>query len=334
MDSLCKEIALRRDEISGTLDTNTLYIGGGTPSVLPLYMHKRIVDELGKFCGNFTEFTVESNPEDVVNKGVEYIRGLKSLGVDRISMGVQSFDDSILRWMNRRHSATQAVEAFNIIREGGIDNISIDLIFGITDLADSQWEDSIQKAVSLSPDHISAYQLSVESGSILEKKIEKGQYVEADDNLCRRQYDILCKRLKENGFVHYEVSNFAKPGREAKHNSAYWKRVPYVGLGASAHSFLKDGEKELRIWNTDSIPLYSSDREVLTKEDLRVETIMLGLRTANGVPRKYLYENCDPKTIEDMIGRGLLVENPEIHDNIRIPENQFFVSDNIISDII
>ena len=172
-DALCKEIRHRADEISD--ETNTLYIGGGTPSVLPLYVFKRILSALKEagHGGPYDEFTVEVNPEDIVDKGPDYVRGLLELGVNRISMGVQSFDDSNLKWMRRRHSAEQARSAYNWLREAGFDNISMDLIFGYKSFGVSDeralalWESDIRSMVELRPEHVSAYQMSVEPGSLL-----------------------------------------------------------------------------------------------------------------------------------------------------------------------
>ena len=246
---------------------NTLYIGGGTPSVLPLDVLRRIVDALlssrslrrGENTvgaqSPFEEFTVEVNPEDIVEKGGEYVRGLLETGVDRVSMGIQSFDDGILRWMNRRHSAAGAVEAFRILRRCGVRNISVDLIFGLSQLADDVWEDTIERALELAPEHISAYQLSIEEGSALAKLVADGRYVEASDEQCRHQYDVLCQTLRQAGYHHYEISNFARPGFEAVHNNAYWSRVPYIGLGPGAHSLTGD----IRSWNSQELPHRSTD---------------------------------------------------------------------------
>ena len=214
---------------------DTLYIGGGTPSVLPFDLLKRIVSALGP--SDYEEFTVEVNPDDLVSGGPSYVAALRGLGVNRISMGVQSFDDGILRWMNRRHDAAEAREAFRLLRAAGFDNISIDLISGLSQLSDGLWEKTVTETLALRPEHISAYQLSIEEDSALEAMVKDGRYSEATDEQCRRQYDTLCRLLADAGYVHYEVSNWALPGREAVHNSAYWRRVPYVGLGPGAHSF-------------------------------------------------------------------------------------------------
>ena len=245
--ALACEVRSRAGEISD--DVNTLYIGGGTPSVLPLSAFQALLDALRSVGhgGPFDEFTVEVNPEDIVEKGVPYVEGLLALGVNRISMGVQSFDDSVLKFMNRRHDAETARKAYAILEEAGVRNISIDLIFGLPQLSSAQWAETLTQALSISsrgvlPQHISSYQLSVEPGSMLARLVEKGQWSEASDELCQEQYEALCSALAAAGYHHYEISNFAQPGYEAVHNSAYWRHVPYVGFGPGAHSYINPAE--------------------------------------------------------------------------------------------
>ena len=246
-EALSAEIAARseeiRENIGGPSGVDTLYIGGGTPSVLPLHVFESVLDSLSRAgcTGPFREFTVEVNPEDIVEKGPQYVEGLLKLGVNRVSMGVQSFDDSILKWMNRRHDSARAVQAYSILEECGVENISIDLIFGLPQLSSEAWEAGLDKALSISrtgrmPKHISSYQLSVEEGSALAALAAQGRWTEATDEVCAQQYDSLCEALRDAGYHHYEISNFAQPGYEAVHNSAYWRHVPYVGLGPGAHS--------------------------------------------------------------------------------------------------
>lgn len=365
---------------------NTLYIGGGTPSVLPLDVLSRIVGAVSQTerlslvteqlslvtepvevttpTELFDEFTVEVNPEDIVEKGREYVRGLLALGVNRISMGIQSFNDDILRWMNRRHDAGNAVKAFHILRESGVRNISIDLIFGISQLTDETWKDTIEKALELSPEHISAYQLSIEEGSALAKMVADGRYVEASEEQCRRQYDILCRCLGRSGYHHYEISNFAKPGFEAVHNSAYWRRAPYIGLGPGAHSLTGN----VRSWNSQELPhrqqdetsscnpdrisscnpdstscqtssrnpsgklaTYSRNFETLSPEDIRVERIMLSLRTDKGLEAAELYSLAGRTVINSLLSEGALEKQGA---SIRIPEDHLFTSDEIIRELI
>lgn len=354
-DAVIAEIRDRRKELEMNMSAqdavNTLYIGGGTPSVLPLDVLSRIVGAVSQTeqlslvtepvevttpTELFDEFTVEVNPEDIVEKGREYVRGLLALGVNRISMGIQSFNDDILRWMNRRHDAGNAVKAFHILRESGVRNISIDLIFGISQLTDETWKDTIEKALELSPEHISAYQLSIEEGSALAKMVADGRYVEASEEQCRRQYDILCRCLGRSGYHHYEISNFAKPGFEAVHNSAYWRRAPYIGLGPGAHSLTGN----VRSWNSQELPhrspdgssaTYSRTSETLSPEDIRVERIMLSLRTDKGLEAAELYSLADRAVINSLLSEGALERQG---GSIRIPESRLFTSDEIIRELI
>lgn len=354
-DAVIAEIRDRRKELEMNMSAqdavNTLYIGGGTPSVLPLDVLSRIVGAVSQTeqlslvtepvevttpTELFDEFTVEVNPEDIVEKGREYVRGLLALGVNRISMGIQSFNDDILRWMNRRHDAGNAVKAFHILRESGVRNISIDLIFGISQLTDETWKDTIEKALELSPEHISAYQLSIEEGSTLAKMVADGRYVEASEEQCRRQYDILCRCLGRSGYHHYEISNFAKPGFEAVHNSAYWRRAPYIGLGPGAHSLTGN----VRSWNSQELPhrspdgssaTYSRTSETLSPEDIRVERIMLSLRTDKGLEAAELYSLADRAVINSLLSEGALEKQGA---SIRIPESRLFTSDEIIRELI
>lgn len=323
-DDLCAEIEARREEIVAAAGVRTLYIGGGTPSVLPLGCLRRIVEKLreveaaggckagadckaggpGQTGPLWEEFTIEVNPEDIVERGPEYVRGLLELGVNRISMGVQSLDPGMLRWMNRRHSADGAREAWRILssvradlqkvpkmtvppsenvgvpsksakndgrlsckdgeqhpdlaqggtlpdlkdgeqhpdlahggplREGGL-SLSVDLISGVPGMDCAMLGRTLNEVLEWRPEHISAYQLSVEEGSALARMIADGRVAELPDEECRAQYELVCQKLGAAGYHHYEISNWALPRHEAVHNSAYWTRQPYVGLGPGAHS--------------------------------------------------------------------------------------------------
>ena len=351
-EGIGEEVSSRSGEIFRNVSApdavNTFYIGGGTPSVLPLAILERLVRLVGDAVSGqeppsgdgsasggrpvsgrrFEEFTIEVNPEDIVEKGLDYAKGLLGLGINRVSMGVQSFDDGILRWMNRRHDSARAVEAFRILRTAGVGNISLDLIFGLGQLSDRMWEETLDKALELRPEHISAYQLSIEEGSALGELARKGRYTEASEQQCRRQYDTLCRRLSDAGFHHYEVSNFALPGREARHNSAYWRRVPYVGLGPGAHSLSPDG---VRSWNSDSLSGWTRSSETLGPEEIRLERIMLPLRTSEGLPSMELRTLADPSIVDRLIEEAALAES---EGRIHIPENRFFVSDEIIRELV
>lgn len=283
---LREEVSRRKEEILLTGSTNTLYIGGGTPSVLPLPIIRDIVSLLVPLPASYGEFTIEVNPDDIVQKGEEYVRGLLELGVNRISMGIQSLSDDILRWMNRRHDAQCARDAFSLLRRCGAGNISVDVIFGLSQLSDITLTDTLREIVGMRPNHISAYQLSIEEGSALAQMVLSGSYTPASDEQCRGQYDLVCRLLAQAGYEHYEISNWALPGFRAVHNSAYWKRVPYVGLGPGAHSLT--GHR--RSWNSEVLEGWTSEGEDLTEEQERTETVMLGLRTAEGIEGKRIEE--------------------------------------------
>ena len=358
--ALSAEIAARKCEIETNIQSpsgvNTLYIGGGTPSVLPLSVFEPILASLEEVgcVRSFDEFTVEVNPEDIVEKGHSYVEGLLKLGVNRICMGVQSFDDATLKWMNRRHDSARAKQAYAILEEAGVKNISIDLIFGLPQLNLDGWKENLSKALSISPSgalpsHISSYQLSVEEGSALAGLMAKGKWSEASDEVCAKQYDILCDTLRQAGYHHYEISNFAQPGYEARHNSAYWNHTPYIGLGPGAHSFgqlIKSSSLEpelVRQWNNPDLAAYLeagntgefsgvAGGEILPPEQIGLVRLMLGLRTSTGVSKAFLDSFCSRECLSSVMEEGQLLLLP--NGNFRIPENKFFISDSIISKLL
>lgn len=290
--SLLREISLRKAFLCKCTSPATLYVGGGTPSLWPVEQLGEAVAAIsavlregaagcGRSCGVpgggggsvpgtwdgrgdagfFAEFTVEVNPDDVTEA---YARALRRIGVNRVSMGVQSFSDRSLRWMARRHSSAGAVEAFRVLRSVGFDNISLDLIFGYDPVAWGSgssseeelmqlWSDDLNAVLQLRPEHISAYQMGIEEGSVLGEMTAAGRYREPSDELCAAQYALLQQRLAAAGYEQYEVSNFSLPGRRALHNSGYWDRSPYIGLGPGAHSF--DGDRR-RWWNAPDLDRY------------------------------------------------------------------------------
>lgn len=312
----------------------TLYLGGGTPSLLSAAQLRQIFSILSEVFGpDFAadECTIEVNPEDIVHKDDEYFQTLHELGITRISMGVQSFDNKLLKWMNRRHDASTAVQAFKRLREAGFDNISLDLIFGINGYF--CLESDLSTLLELAPEHISCYQLSIDENSALASM----QYEPLDDEECSRQYDLICRSLAAAGYDHYEISNFARPGFRAVHNSAYWTRVPYLGLGPAAHSLDPDGKT--RRWNPQSITEWGNHEygsETLSQEDIRTEQIMLGLRTAEGVHADLLPQevlpSLDPSATPTALPAPL--QPSHVPNHYRIPESNWFVSDNIIAKIV
>ena len=320
VEALLREFSERKDFLKGVPPT-TCYFGGGTPSLLPVAATARVADALRTTSETsaFAEFTLEANPDDVT---VDKAAAWREMGVTRVSMGVQSFCDAHLRWMHRRHTAAGAEAAFGRLRAAGFGNLSLDLIFGFTGLADADWVASINRALALRPEHISCYQMT-------------GRYADPDEERCCRQYTLLQERLAAAGYGQYEVSNFALPGFESRHNGAYWARQPYLGLGAGAHSF--DGDR-LRSWNTPDIDAYVASRprgsERLSDREVLEEKLMLSLRTVRGLDLSSLSREerrqIKETALEELSKAGRLIVS---QDRIRIPEAQLFVSDAVIREL-
>ena len=319
VEALLQEIRERASALS--VPPTTLYFGGGTPSLLPAGLLARVAEACREAfrVKAFEEFTVEVNPDDMTSA---LAASLREIGVSRVSMGVQSFDDAQLRWMRRRHTAAQAEAACATLRRAGCDNLSLDLIFGFQGLTDAGWLASVDRALALRPEHISCYQMM-------------GRWADADEERCRRQYNLLQERLLAAGYRQYEISNYALPGRESRHNSAYWSREPYLGFGAGAHSF--DGDR-LRRWNTPDIDAYIDTSpfgsEQLTDREILEEKLMLGLRTTAGLDLATLSpaERAQLKktTLEELSRAGKLMVEA---GRIRIPQKELFVSDWIVSQL-
>lgn len=344
--ALKREISERGDFFSSLYESDrivkTLYVGGGTPSILPPELLKEAVSAIRE---TFTiaeeiEFTVEVNPDDITE---DYAGSLRKMGVNRVSMGVQSFKDSHLKWMRRRHDSQTAVNAYRILRKAGFDNISLDLIFGFPLMTVGDWEDNLDTIIELSPEHISAYQMGIDPDTPLERMEKSGEFSLPSQEDSERMYKILQAKLKAAGYVQYEVSNFCKPGYHSRHNSSYWNRTPYLGLGPGAHSFIGMA----REWNTSDIATWCDlsilplrEGETLSPVDVFNEILMLGLRTAAGVSLDTL-RNCGPQSplfISDLLPKlsamesnGLITLTPD--GKIKIPPGKFFISDGIIRDL-
>lgn len=281
MDALLQEITARKNEVNEPI--RTIYIGGGTPSQLDSIDIFRILRTIG--TDDAEEVTMEVNPADVTEK---YLREVRQSGVNRLSIGVQSFKDTLLQTIGRRHNGIQALNAVHMAQAAGFDNISIDLMYALPGQTKILWTSDIELALKLGVQHISCYGLMYEDGTQMTKMRESGQLTPIDEDTENEMYDLLCKRLKKAGFVHYEVSNFALPGFEAKHNSNYWNHTPYLGVGAGAHSLIGN----VRSWNTKHLEKYirginkhtlKPQSERLSEKDLYNERVMLGLRTNKGI---------------------------------------------------
>ncbi len=282
VEALRQEWAMRRGELRGE-EVTTLYVGGGTPSLLTLRQLERLLEALPLI--RVVEFTIEVNPDDITR---DYARELAALGVNRVSMGVQSFDDRDLHAINRRHTAAQAVAAVEHCLAAGITNVGIDLIYGLPGQSLAAWRTNVERALSLPVKHLSAYNLSYEPGTRLWALRERGLITEVDDDTCVAMHETLCDLAVKAGWEHYEISNFARPGFRSRHNSAYWNGTPYLGLGAAAHSY--DGTT--RSANLPHLRHYleeiargcvACERETLQWWERHDEDVMLRLRTSDGL---------------------------------------------------
>ncbi|MDI6807532.1 MAG: radical SAM family heme chaperone HemW [Candidatus Eisenbacteria bacterium] len=338
---LKREIDLNRDLLSQR-KIATVYVGGGTPGVLG----ERLLDIIRCLSGNFdlsdiVEFTVELNPE---SSPVELLRGIRKLGVNRVSIGVQSFQDSLLSTLGRIHTPDMARTAYSRAREAGFQNVSIDLMAGIPGQNPELLKEDLEQAVSLLPEHISYYLLTPESMTPLSHAITSGYAHLPADSLARRMLLHVSKFLKQNDYERYETSNFARPAFESRHNINYWKRGEYLGLGPSACSHLSgkrwrnnpDLEKYLSSLEDSRVPMV--DEEVLTSREILTESFMLGLRMKEGIPLESLRETIPPEKNESLMllvsslsEQGLLSQKG---GNLSITEEGLPVSDSIIVELV
>lgn len=327
LNSLEKEIKENyKDE-----EITSIYIGGGTPSSLSINELKKLFSILRtiKKADNI-EFTFECNPE---NMSIDKIKLLKNNGVNRVSIGVQSFDNHILKLLNRNHSKDDVFKLVDNLKQNGIFNINIDLIFGIKNQTIDSIRNDLDHFIKLAIPHISYYSLILEEHT----KLYIDKYDEIDDDTCALQYEFVCNYLKSHNYSHYEISNFAKVGYESKHNLVYWNNEHYYGFGCGAHGFINN----IRYENTRSITKYNNGNYVLDKHELDVKEdienqIMLNLRTKYGINKSKFYDkyNKDLTDLFDfrqMIEKGLIVDSG---DSFSIPEKYFFISNQIILDII
>lgn len=285
MAAIEKEVVLQKGYLSETIET--IYFGGGTPSLLSIHQLQKIMNILRseyQIAVN-AEITIETNPDDFEEEKLE---AWKKMGINRLSIGIQSFFEADLQWMNRAHNAAQADNCIRMATSAGFDNITIDLIYGTPTLTDEAWKENVDKALSLGIDHISCYALTVEPKTGLDKMIQQKKIEAVDPDKQARHFSLLMQWLAEAGFDHYEISNFSKPGKKSKHNSNYWNGVDYLGLGPSAHSF--NGKS--RQWNVANNALYiqslANDQvpfelEILTSMEQLNEYIMTSLRTMEGL---------------------------------------------------
>ena len=338
-DALCRESGVRRQET----EVWSIYLGGGTPSQLTIPQLRQIFDTLYKYnkVAEDAEITIEVNPDDVTEAFAE---NLRTLPVNRVSMGAQTFNDQRLRYLHRRHTAAQVAEAVERLRAAGIRNISIDLMYGFPDETLNNWTHDIDAALALHVEHLSAYCLSIEEGTPLHRMMNghngnSHPCVLPDEETERAMYYLLKDRLESAGLEHYEISNFARPGFRSRHNSAYWNYTPYIGLGAAAHSF--DGHT--RSWNVADIHQYIKGIErgerLFESETIEGDTryndlLTTALRTREGLDLNLLSDRqrdyclrCARRFIDD----GLL----SMHlGHLALTRRGLFISDMIISSLM
>ena len=338
VDAAVNEWNLRSKGLTEPVDT--LYLGGGTPSSLPTATLDRLLKGLRLDHSPLREATIEANPEDVTPEWVSFIR--EHTPFRRVSMGIQSFSDGELSLIGRRHDSRRAVDAFRSLREGGIANISCDLIYGLPGQDMESWMRSLSTLIDLRPEHISAYLLSYEQGTRLSAMLQRGKITEADEDLIETMYAHLCKATASAGYRHYEISNFALPGREAIHNSSYWDGSPYIGLGPGAHSW--DGHT--RSFNPSDLKNYialngadTGVREEESRDSLFNDMLITRLRTARGVNIQEITESFGKEIadefssqVEPLIKTGML--NVSETGFITIPENHWLTSNSILLELI
>jgi oxygen-independent coproporphyrinogen-3 oxidase len=337
INAICLEIKNSKDIFPYQIET--IYIGGGTPSVLNSNDLEKIVNALFNAFNLSTlkEFTIEVNPDDITE---EFVRIVKNFKINRVSIGVQSFDDDILKFLSRRHNSKQAINAVELFYKAGFNNISIDLIYGINGLSESLWKKTLTKAISLPIKHLSAYHLTIEENTILHKKLLQNLYKEINEENSLKQYEILKEILSKNNFEHYEISNFAKDGYQSKHNCSYWQGKPYLGIGPSAHSYFINKRR----YNYYSIDTYVENvsnkkqhfvEEHLSNTDKFNEYLITRLRTNKGGSFEEL------KKIDEAIFykwyRKLNLNKIYLNinnDNFSLKEEFWFISNSIISKLL
>lgn len=337
---LISEIEAMASYLTDTV--KTVYFGGGTPSVLTTEQIKTILEAIHRThqIAIDAEITIEVNPEDMSQ---EYLAGIKELGFNRISIGVQSFNNSTLQFLGRKHSAQEAIAGVANARSAGFTNISVDLIYGIPNQSLEEWTDSINTALSLNPEHLSCYHLTIEPGTLFGLWERKQRLKPIPDENSQKYYDILCHTLREAGYNHYEISNFAKPRFESKHNSSYWNNDSYLGIGPAAHSY----NGSTRQWNVSNINKYIScietktppfEVEALSEANRYNEEIIKRLRTSEGINLKRLTTRFSHKWVEKLqrsvaplISLGLINHTD---NRYFIPEDKLLISDSIMVDLI
>lgn len=341
VSAICKEAEIRSDYVNNET-VETIYFGGGTPSQLAIDDLKAILNAIKKNynIANDVEVTLESNPDDLNSA---YVDNLLNVGFNRLSMGVQSFDDEELKFLNRRHSADKAIQAVTLSKEAGFRNISIDLMYGLPNQTMEIWTKNLEQAIELDIQHISSYHLIYEEGTRLYRLLQKGEVQSLNEDLSLDMFSTMIESLTNAGFIHYEISSFGKESLFSRHNSSYWLGAKYLGLGPAAHSY----DQKNRAWNVSSIPKYIKGIES-SKPEIEIENsdfktqyndfILTGMRTMWGVSREEL-ESKFGKTMLSYCDKNIIKyiqsENVMLLDNrYKLSKKGIFISDSIVSDLM
>lgn len=338
VDALCTELKIR-SEVWKNEQFETIYFGGGTPSILTEKQLQLLIEQvkMNYRVSDAVEITLECNPDDC---SLENLLAWKKLGVNRLSIGIQSFNDEQLLWMNRSHSASDSLQAVQNAKQVGFDELSLDLMYGLPDMTSEEWKNQLLQIIALSPEHISAYCLTVEQRTALSKWVKEGKLVVSSNEQQSEQFELLISTLKDAGYEQYEISNFARNGHYSKHNTAYWKGVKYLGIGPSAHGY----NQSERYWNQANNKVYMTELkhgrlpetlEKLSSFDRFNEALMIGLRTKWGVSKDELFENITPdqdwyKIVKNYEDQNLLIETEE---KIVLTEAGRLLADAIASDL-
>lgn len=341
ISALCQELRTRKSYLKSESIT-TIYFGGGTPSQLSEEDFKRIFETIREVYGmdSAKEITLEANPDDLTE---EYAAMLRTLPFNRISIGIQTFDDPTLKLLNRRHNAAQAIEAVERCRRAGFQNISIDLIYGLPGETDERWERDLQQAVSLNVEHISAYHLTYEKGTPIYDMLQAHRIHEVNEDSSVNFFTTLMDSLGVAGYNHYEISNFCKPSMHSRHNTSYWNGTPYLGCGPSAHSF----NTQSREWNVSSLEEYISsiekgqrsfELEMLEETTRYNEYIMTSLRTMWGISLDHIEQTFGTKFKDYFMEiTESYIDNKKLEaddKHIRLSREGIFISDSIISSLM
>ncbi len=338
--AICKELKLKNKYL-GSQPVETIYFGGGTPSILEEKYIAKILNTIYKYfsISKFLECTFEVNPNDLT---VDKTRSLIKLGVNRFSVGAQSFDESQLKILNRSHTSKQIERSIKLIQDLGVNNINIDLMYGTPNLKNKLWENNLLKAVSLNVTHMSCYCLTIEKGTVFHKMVNSGNLkLDSDDNI-KLQFLTMRDILRRNNFIHYEISNFCIPSFESKHNSSYWKGKNYLGVGPSAHSFngkkrhwnIKNNYKYIDALNNDNNYL---EEEILTKKNIANEYILTNIRTNKGLDRNTLSRLTNNieysklmSQLDKLINDSLIINKK---DRFYLTQNGMILCDKITTDL-